>query len=87
MRWDLSFCLTLDFLGKSCTVERARRWKQVTNRTPQQMTLEAAQLQLVGHDRPLFLPTSNPHAFDFNRKSPPFLEVCFPIFPPLLHYV
>ncbi|KAI6691457.1 hypothetical protein NL676_028285 [Syzygium grande] len=56
------------------SVEQARRWKQVTNRTHQQMTLEAAQLQLVGHDRPLFLPTSNPYAFDFNRKSPPFLE-------------
>ncbi|XP_048130984.1 protein TIFY 6B-like isoform X2 [Rhodamnia argentea] len=54
--------------------KQARRWKQVTNRTPQQMTLEAAQRQLVGHDHPLFLPTSNHYAFDFNRKPPPFLK-------------
>ncbi|XP_010062269.1 protein TIFY 10A isoform X1 [Eucalyptus grandis] len=58
----------------SSKVEQARRWKQVTNRTPQYMTLEAAQLQLVGHDHPLFLPTSNKYPFDFNRKRPPFLE-------------
>ncbi|KAF8017164.1 hypothetical protein BT93_H2374 [Corymbia citriodora subsp. variegata] len=38
------------------------------------MTLEAAQLQLVGHDHTLFLPTSNPYPFDFNRRPHPFLE-------------